>query len=102
MLPRLVRVSLFACLLVLAAALAACGGDGSTSTTSQGSSTSSASGIGVSASTCTDVEYGGSGSPDAVIVSDLPMQGDSAERSKQQVEAIKLALNEEGWKAGDL
>jgi branched-chain amino acid transport system substrate-binding protein len=44
---------------------------------------------------------GGSGQPDALVVSDLPMQGDSAERSKQMVDGIRLVLDREGWQAGD-
>jgi branched-chain amino acid transport system substrate-binding protein len=56
----------------------------------------------VSASSCEAVEYGGSGEPRALIVSDLPMQGDSAERSKQQVEAIRLVFDQSHWRAGDI
>lgn len=56
---------------------------------------------GVSADTCGDLVYGGDGSPDALIVSDLPLQGDSADRSKQMNDAIELALEDAGWKAGD-
>jgi branched-chain amino acid transport system substrate-binding protein len=55
----------------------------------------------VGAAGCTDVQYGGKGTPDALIVSDLPMQGDSAERSQQQVDAIRIVLQNDGWKAGD-
>ena len=62
----------------------------------------SASIQGVAAAGRAHVQYGGSGSPDAVIVSDLPLRGDSAQRSSQQVDAIKLALDQAGWKAGDL
>ena len=51
---------------------------------------------------CGDVEYDGSGDPDVLIVSDLPMQGSSAERSSQQVEAIRIALEGSDWTAGDL
>ena len=75
--------------------LAGCGGSGSSS------STTSASVQGVGAAGCTDVQYGGAGTPDALIVSDLPMQGDSAERSRQQVDAIRIVLEKDGWKAGD-
>ena len=53
-------------------------------------------------STCGNVEYGGDGTPEALIVSDLPMQGDSAERSRQQVDAIRLVLDQRGWKAGQV
>jgi hypothetical protein len=52
------------------------------------------------ASSCEPVECGGSGEPQALIVSDLPMRGDSAERSKQQVEAIRLVLDQRDWRAG--
>ena len=50
--------------------------------------------------TCGKVEYGGEGRPDGLIVSDLPLQGDSAERSSQQEQAIRLILDQRGWKAG--
>jgi branched-chain amino acid transport system substrate-binding protein len=79
--------------LLLALALAACGS----------SSTSSQSGVGVtpvSAPACSGVEYGGSGKADALIVSDLPLLGDSKERSTQQNDAIRDVLNRAGWKAG--
>lgn len=37
---------------------------------------------------CDEVKYAGSGSPQKLIVSDLPLQGDSTERSKQMNQAI--------------
>src|SRR5690242_12468329 len=95
------RIASAACLVALTALLAGCGGGSSTTTATTDTSASGTS-VGVSASTCSKLTYGGSGSPDAVIVSDLPMQGDSANRSSQQVEAIKVALDQAGWKAGDL
>ena len=52
-------------------------------------------------SSCAELEYGGEGEPDALIASDLPMQGDSAERSEQMVEAIRIVLEDAEWKAGD-
>ena len=52
-------------------------------------------------SSCAELEYGGEGDPDVLIASDLPMQGDSAERSEQMVEAIRLVLEDAEWKAGD-
>jgi branched-chain amino acid transport system substrate-binding protein len=82
-----------ACVAALSA-LAGCGGGG-------GSSTTTTAGIaGVPAHTCGKVEYGGEGRADGLIVSDLPLQGDSAERSSQQEEAIRLILDQRGWKAG--
>jgi branched-chain amino acid transport system substrate-binding protein len=54
----------------------------------------------VAASTCGGVMYGGSGSPSALIVSDLPLQGDSRQRSLQMNDAIKLVLEGANWQAG--
>src|SRR5882757_1152117 len=49
---------------------------------------------------CGDVQYSGSGTASKLIVSDLPLQGDSAERSKQQNDAIVQELARKGWQAG--
>jgi branched-chain amino acid transport system substrate-binding protein len=49
---------------------------------------------------CSDVKYSGSGSPEKLIVSDLPLQGDSAERSKQMNQAIVQEMARKGWQAG--
>jgi branched-chain amino acid transport system substrate-binding protein len=87
------RLRLLAALTLAAAALYACGG---------GDGGDVPSDLPLSISTCADAEYGGEGEADALIVSDLPMQGDSAERSSQQVEAIRLVLDQSDWKAGDL
>src|SRR5919108_1712822 len=86
-------MSAVAILLAAVALLAACGGD-------DDETTSGAREIaGVSLDTCGDVEYGGKGDPAGLIVSDLPKRGNSAERSRQQVEAIRLALEQRDWKA---
>jgi branched-chain amino acid transport system substrate-binding protein len=57
--------------------------------------------VAVALEACGDLEYGGEGDPDAVIVTDLPMLGDSAERSEQQVEAVRLVLEQRDWTAGE-
>ncbi|HEY2716351.1 MAG TPA: branched-chain amino acid ABC transporter substrate-binding protein [Solirubrobacterales bacterium] len=54
----------------------------------------------VSSSSCGALQYGGSGSPDALIVSDLPLQGDSRQRSLQMNDAIVLVLEGADWQAG--
>lgn len=54
----------------------------------------------VASSTCGPVQYGGSGSADALIVSDLPLQGDSRQRSLQMNDAIVLVLEGANWQAG--
>jgi branched-chain amino acid transport system substrate-binding protein len=50
---------------------------------------------------CGEVQYHGSGEPSKLIVSDLPLQGDSAERSKQQNDAIVQEMARKGWQAGN-
>ena len=50
---------------------------------------------------CGDIQYAGSGDAHKLIVSDLPLQGDSAERSKQMNDAIVQEMARKGWQAGD-
>ena len=94
-------------LLVAALALVAagCGGDDDESTdTSATTGETSGGGGNVSAlpsSSCAKLEYGGEGDPDVLIASDLPRQGGSRLQTTQMVGAIKLLLQEKGWKAGD-
>ncbi|HEY6636472.1 MAG TPA: branched-chain amino acid ABC transporter substrate-binding protein [Solirubrobacterales bacterium] len=49
---------------------------------------------------CGDVQYAGSGEASKLIVSDLPLKGDSAERSRQMNYAIIQELARKGWQAG--
>jgi branched-chain amino acid transport system substrate-binding protein len=49
---------------------------------------------------CGPVQYEGKGSPEALIVSDLPLRGDSHERSTQMNDAIELVLKGAAWSAG--
>lgn len=86
-----VKPYVLAIALVLGLAFIGCGG-----------SEQESSALGVKTGTCSDVVYEGSGKPDALIVSDLPMRGGSAERSRQQVAAIRLALKRQGYKAGSV
>ena len=51
---------------------------------------------------CGPAEYGGEGRPQAVIASDLPMQGAARARSEQMVEAIRLELERRRWRAGSV
>ncbi len=74
--------------------LVACGGDGG------GSSDKVGDVNGIQAD-CGNIEYHGSGTPAKLIVSDLPLKGDSAERSKQQNDAIVQELARKGWQAGN-
>jgi branched-chain amino acid transport system substrate-binding protein len=54
----------------------------------------------VASSACGPVQYGGSGEAQALIVSDLPLQGDSRRRSLQMNNAIELVLAGANWRAG--
>jgi branched-chain amino acid transport system substrate-binding protein len=54
----------------------------------------------VASSSCGPLQYGGSGQADGLIVSDLPLQGDSRRRSLQMNDAVKLVLEGAHWKAG--
>ena len=49
---------------------------------------------------CGDVQYAGSGKAEKLIVSDLPLKGDSAERSRQMNAAILQEIARKGWQAG--
>jgi branched-chain amino acid transport system substrate-binding protein len=52
------------------------------------------------ASSCGPLTYEGSGSPDYLIATDLPMQGGSRTQTLQMVGAIKYQLGLQNWKAG--
>ena len=86
--PPLVLAGIAA--IAAALVLSACGGGSSNVTSVKG----------VDAN-CGDIEYSGSGHPDKLIVSDLPLQGDSAERSKQMNDAIVQEMARKGWQAGN-
>jgi len=49
---------------------------------------------------CGALQYGGKGQPEALVVSDLPLQGDSKQRSLQMNDAIRLVLEGANWQAG--
>jgi branched-chain amino acid transport system substrate-binding protein len=54
------------------------------------------------ASSCSDIFYEGEGEPDAIIASDLPLQGSGRTQTVQMTEAIKFVLKQHDFKAGDL
>jgi branched-chain amino acid transport system substrate-binding protein len=88
---RLPILSLAAALLLGLAGVFALGGD---------SRAADAGVAAVDSSACGPVQYGGSGAAQALIVSDLPLQGDSRRRSLQMNDAIRLVLEGTSWKAG--
>ena len=76
---------------ILALGLASCGGD---------DDDGDATAVKAVDANCSDVEHEGEGDPSALIVSDLPLQGDSAERSAQMNDAIRQELDGSDWTAG--
>ena len=96
-------LALFVAALALAAA--GCGGDddeaggGGTGTEAAGGTTSGVEAL--PSSSCTAVEYEGEGEPDVLLASDFPLQGSSRTQTIQIVEAIRLRLEQENFKAGD-
>lgn len=54
----------------------------------------------VGSSACGPLQFGGQGAPEAIVVSDLPLQGDSKQRSAQMNDAIRLVLEGANWQAG--
>ena len=68
-----------------------------------GSARSTTSGITpLPSSSCGPVVYKGSGSPDFIIASDLPLQGAIRHQTVQISRAIIWELAQKGWKAGSL
>jgi branched-chain amino acid transport system substrate-binding protein len=65
-----------------------------------GAASGAAGATAVSLKACGPIQYEGKGKPDALIVSDLPLDGDSRERSTQMNTAIELVLKGAGWAAG--
>jgi branched-chain amino acid transport system substrate-binding protein len=55
--------------------------------------------VAVDTPACGPVQYGGAGAAEALIVSDLPLQGDSRRRSLQMNDAIRLVLEGSSWRA---
>lgn len=51
----------------------------------------------VESSACGPIQYGGNGAPDGLIVSDLPLKGDSRRRSQQMNNAIRIVLEDANW-----
>jgi len=84
----------------LALVAAGCGGGGSktggggTTTTSTGGATA------LPASSCGPIYYEGSGSPQYILASDLPLQGSGRTQTIQMTDAIKFILKQKNFKAG--
>ncbi len=83
---------------VLALVAAGCGGGGK-----KGASKSGGGGKGVTAlpaSSCNALQYKGSGKPDYLVASDLPLIGGSRTQTTQMNQAIAYVLQQQNWMAG--
>jgi branched-chain amino acid transport system substrate-binding protein len=77
----------------LALLAAGCGGGG-------GGKSSSGNVTALPSSSCSDIFFEGSGDPDVLIASDLPLQGSGRTQTVQMTEAIKFILKQHNFKAG--
>jgi branched-chain amino acid transport system substrate-binding protein len=93
----------FLILLVAALALAAtaCGGDDDEGEETTGGGAPAAEVEALPSSSCRQLEYEGEGEPDFIVASDLPRQGGSRLQTTQMTGAMRLLLQDKGWKAGD-
>jgi branched-chain amino acid transport system substrate-binding protein len=92
----------FLILLVAALALAAtaCGGDDDEGEeTTPGAAPAEVTPL--PSSSCAELEFEGDGDPDFIVASDLPRQGGSRLQTTQMSGAMRLLLQDKGWKAGD-
>ena len=87
------RAALIASTAALALLAAGCGGGG-------GGSGSGGNVSALPSSSCSDIYYQGSGKPDYLIASDLPLQGSGRTQTVQMTEAVKFILKQKGFKAG--
>jgi branched-chain amino acid transport system substrate-binding protein len=87
---------LLAAVAALALVAAGCGGGGKKSSSGGGGKGVTA----LPASSCGPVQYKGSGKPDYLIASDLPLIGGSRTQTVQMNKAIAYVLSQQDWKAG--
>jgi branched-chain amino acid transport system substrate-binding protein len=86
---------------VLALVAAGCGGSSkSSSSTGGGGSGGGGNATALPASSCQGLYYEGSGKPDYIVPSDLPLQGSGRTQTIEMTNAIKFALKQANFKAG--
>src|SRR5438128_9535861 len=82
----------------LALVAAGCGGGGKKSGGGGGGGGGGVTAL--PASSCNALQYKGSGKPDYLIASDLPLIGGSRTQTVQMNQAIAYVLQQQSWKAG--
>jgi branched-chain amino acid transport system substrate-binding protein len=86
---------------VLALIAAGCGGSSrSSSSTSSGGSGGGGNATALPASSCQDLYFEGSGKPDFIVPSDLPLQGSGRTQTIEMTNAIRFVLKQAKFKAG--
>jgi branched-chain amino acid transport system substrate-binding protein len=89
----------------LALVAAGCGGGGGGGTTTGGGGTTTSSSGGATAlpaSSCPGgIYYQGSGTPQFIVASDLPLQGSGRTQTEQMVSAIQFIFKQQNFKAGN-
>jgi branched-chain amino acid transport system substrate-binding protein len=81
-------------------ALVAAGCGGSSKSGSGGTNSSSGGASALPASSCQGIYYQGSGKPDYIVPSDLPLQGSGRTQTVEMTNAIKYVLKQANFKAG--
>jgi branched-chain amino acid transport system substrate-binding protein len=99
---RLFLGALAAIAVILALVAAGCGGSKKSSSTTGGGGSSGGGGnaSALPASSCQPIYYEGSGQPQYILASDLPLQGSGRTQTVQMTEAIKFVLKQHNFKAG--
>jgi branched-chain amino acid transport system substrate-binding protein len=86
--------------LVFALMASACGSKKSSSSSTSTSGGGSGNATALPASSCGPLYYQGSGKPDFIVPSDLPLQGSGRTQTIQMTDAIKYVLKNASFKAG--
>ena len=84
---------------VLLGALVVCAASAVVATALAGSTRNSLTPL--PSSSCGKLQYGGSGSPQLIVASDLPLQGANRALTTEMNKAIAYMLGQQGWKAGN-
>jgi branched-chain amino acid transport system substrate-binding protein len=86
---------------VLALIAAGCGGSSkSSSSTGSGGGSGGGNASALPASSCQDLYFEGSGKPDYIVPSDLPLQGSGRTQTIEMTNAIRFVLKQAKFKAG--